>query len=276
MRDLPMPGSPEISTTWPSPALARAQRRNSRSISSSRPTSGVSADPRNASNRLATTLGRSTCQAGTGAAMPLTSTAPRSRYSKRSPTSRRVPAAMTTASGSARACRRAARFGVSPTTDCSCAEPSPIRSPTTTSPVAIPTRAWSLTDLTSRRPTASIDAQPRPDRPLGIVLMRLRVAEIDQHAVAHVFGDKAVELGDDFGDGAVIRGDDLAQILGIEPRRQRGRADQVAEHHRQLPAFGIGRSRCIARCAITVRRRPALRRRARRSRRAACGDARPR
>ena len=188
-----MPGSPEISTTWPSPALARAQRRSSRSISSSRPTSRVSADPRNASNRLATALGRSTCQAGTGAAMPLTSTAPRSRYSKRSPTSRRVPAAMTTASGSARACSRAARFGVSPTTDCSCAEPSPIRSPTTTSPVAIPTRACSLTDLTSRRPTASIDAQPRPDRPLGIVLMRSRVAEIDQHAVAHVLGDKAVE-----------------------------------------------------------------------------------
>ena len=72
---------------------------------------------------------------------PLTSTAPRSRWSNRSPTSRRVPAAMTTASGSARACSRAARFGVSPTTDCSCAEPSPIRSPTTTSPVAIPTRA---------------------------------------------------------------------------------------------------------------------------------------
>src|SRR5215471_11553613 len=51
MRDLPMPGSPEISTTWPSPALARAQRRSRRSISSSRPTSGVSADPCNASNR---------------------------------------------------------------------------------------------------------------------------------------------------------------------------------------------------------------------------------
>ena len=66
MRDLPRPGSPEISTTWPSPALARAQRRNSRSISSSRPTSGVSADPRKASNRLATALGRSTCHADTG------------------------------------------------------------------------------------------------------------------------------------------------------------------------------------------------------------------
>src|SRR4029077_20300553 len=30
------------------------------------------------------------------------------------------------------------------------------------------------------------DTQPRPDRPLGILLMRSRVAEIDQDAVAHV------------------------------------------------------------------------------------------
>ena len=65
--------------------------------------------------------------------------------------------------------------------------------------------------------------------------MRSRVAEIDQHAVAHVFGDKAIEPGDDLGDGAVIRADDLAQILGIEPRGERRRADQIAEHHRQLP-----------------------------------------
>jgi hypothetical protein len=40
--------------------------------------------------------------------------------------------------------------------------------------------------------------------------------------------------------------DDLAQILGVEPRRQRRRADQIAEHHRQLPPFGIGGSRCIS------------------------------
>ena len=104
--------------------LARSQRRNSRSISSSRPTSGVNADPRNASKRLATASGRSTCHAGTGASMPFTSTPPSSRYSKRSPTSRRVPGAMTTAPGSARVWSRPARFGVSPTTDCSCAEPS--------------------------------------------------------------------------------------------------------------------------------------------------------
>jgi hypothetical protein len=70
----------------------------------------------------------------------------------------------------------------------------------------------------------SVDhVQPRPDRPLGIVLMRSRVAEIDQHAVAHVFGDKPFEVPDDFRDGAVVCGDDLAQILGIEARGKRGR-----------------------------------------------------
>jgi len=58
-------------------------------------------------------------------------------------------------------------------------------------------------------------SQPRPDRPLGVVLMSARVAEIDEHAVAHILGDKPVEPGDDFGHGTVIRGDDLAQILRV-------------------------------------------------------------
>ena len=35
--------------------------------------------------------------------------------------------------------------------------------------------------------------QPRPHRLRGVVLMGLRIAEIDQHAIAHVFGDEAAE-----------------------------------------------------------------------------------
>src|SRR5262249_19832981 len=34
-----------------------------------------------------------------------------------------------------------------------------------------------------------------------------------------------------FGDSTAICGHDLAQILGIKPRRERGRADQVAKQH---------------------------------------------
>ena len=85
--------------------------------------------------------------------------------------------------------------------------------------------------------------QPGADRPLGIVLMRLRIAEIDQHPVAHVLGDKAVEAADRLGDCAVVVADQLAQILRVMTGRERGRADEIAKHHRQLSAFGIDNGR---------------------------------
>ena len=121
--------------------------------------------------------------------------------------------------------------------------------------------------------TDSFDqAQPCPDRPLGIVLMRSRIAEIDQNPVAHVLGDKTVEAPDDIGDGAVIRGDDLAQILGIKPRGKRRRTDQIAEHDRQLPALGILRRRIAGR----RRRRAQLCAKRGNGVKELAGDARPR
>src|SRR5215469_6155114 len=85
MRDLPIPGSPESNTTWPSPFLARSHRRNRNSSSSPRPTSGVGEDARNASNRLATLLGRTTCQADTVPAKPRYPTATGAGDEKRLP-----------------------------------------------------------------------------------------------------------------------------------------------------------------------------------------------
>jgi hypothetical protein len=85
------------------------------------------------------------------------------------------------------------------------------------------------------------DGKPRPDRPLGIVLMRLGIAEIDQNAVAHIFGDKAGETADGIGDAAVVGADQLTQILRIIARRQRRRADQIAEHDGQLAPLGLAR-----------------------------------
>jgi hypothetical protein len=83
------------------------------------------------------------------------------------------------------------------------------------------------------------DRKPGASRALGIVLMRLGIAEINEHAVAHVLGDKAGEAGDRVGDAAVVGADDLAQILGIKAGRQRRRTNQIAEHHRQLPPLGL-------------------------------------
>ena len=70
--------------------------------------------------------------------------------------------------------------------------------------------------------------------------MGARVAEINERPVAHVFRDKPVIRRDGFGDRAVIRANHLAQILGIKPCRQCGRADKVAEHHGQLPPLRAG------------------------------------
>ena len=58
----------------------------------------------------------------------------------------------------------------------SCAAPAPIRSPTTTSPLAMPSRTakgWGA----SRCAATSDHREPRPDRTLGVVLMCLRIAE---------------------------------------------------------------------------------------------------
>jgi hypothetical protein len=52
-----------------------------------------------------------------------------------------------------------------------------------------------------------------------------------------------LEAADHIGAGRLIRTHDFPQVLGIEPRRQLGRADQVTEQHGQLAAFGLGRAR---------------------------------
>ena len=70
------------------------------------------------------------------------------------------------------------------------------------------------------------------------MLVGLGIAEISQHAVAHVLGDEPPGLGDLLGAATVIGTDDLAHVLGVQPSRQRGRADEVAEHDRELAALG--------------------------------------
>ena len=54
----------------------------------------------------------------------------------------------------------------------------------------------------------------------------MRIAEINQHAVAHILGDKAAKPADGVGDAAVIGTDDLARSSGsnrvdsgVEPTR---------------------------------------------------------
>ena len=86
------------------------------------------------------------------------------------------------------------------------------------------------------------DFERRVDRPRRVVLMRAGEAEIGENAVAHELRDEAVIARHHARDRVLIGADDLAHVLGVEPRRKRGRADEVAEHHGELPPL-----RCVGR-----------------------------
>jgi hypothetical protein len=114
---------------------------------------------------------------------------------------------MTTASGSARACSRAASF----------ADHRVFLRRAFADQIADHHRPGGDPDAglemggSDVEPTDGGDhAQPGADGAFSIVLMRPRVAEIDQHAVAHVFRDEAIEPCNNLGHRAVIGGDDLA------------------------------------------------------------------
>ena len=204
-RDLPMPGSPEMSTTRPSPALARAHRRNSSSISSSRPTSGVNADPRNASNRLSTTLGRNTCQARTGAADAL--------HLDRTEIAILEQIADQPAGARGDDYRVRLRQGLQPGGEVRrlpddrllLRRALPDQIADDDQPGGNPDARLEL-DGFDIEATDGVDrAQPRPHRPLGIVLMRAAGSRNRPRPPSPMYLEtKPSKPGDDFGDGAVI------------------------------------------------------------------------
>src|SRR6266702_243147 len=82
--------------------------------------------------------------------------------------------------------------------------------------------------------------QPGAYRALGIVLIRPRIAEICEHAVAHVSGNETAKLLDLLGTAAVVRANDFPQVLRVEPCRERSRANKISEQHRELTSLGLG------------------------------------
>ena len=81
--------------------------------------------------------------------------------------------------------------------------------------------------------------KPSPYRPLGVVLMGLRITKIHEDAVAHISGDEPAELAHGLGDTFLIGRNDLAQVLRVHADGERRRTDQVREHHRDLTALGF-------------------------------------
>ena len=78
-------------------------------------------------------------------------------------------------------------------------------------------------------------------RPLSLILVRARPAEVSQHAVTHELGKVSVEACDLARDCILVGGQRLPHILRIEPRGKGCRADKVDEHYSELAAFRVRR-----------------------------------
>ena len=96
IRDLPMPGSPQIRATWPSPFLARSHKFINSASSRWRPTNCVSFDPIFASNRLSTAVSPVILKALIGSVNPFSVCGPTRSQTKPPPSNLRVTSETTT------------------------------------------------------------------------------------------------------------------------------------------------------------------------------------
>ena len=67
---------------------------------------------------------------------------------------------------------------------------------------------------------SSDQLQPRAHGPLCVVLVGLRIPEVDQHPVAHVLRYEAAEALHGLGDALLIGRNDLAEVFRVHARRQ--------------------------------------------------------
>ena len=184
-----MPASPLSSTTWPMSVLglrpAVAQQRHFRVPAHQ------GREPRGGGDFQAA-LGRAcphtryTC---TGVATPLRVWCPQVFDRQNSPPpGRYVAALITTVSGVASPCRRAAMLGVSPRASCSCrAAASHLPHDDEAGVNAYPRarrRPCARRQPRIQRPMRLQEAQPGPHGPQGIVFMGLRPAKIDEQPIA--------------------------------------------------------------------------------------------
>jgi len=106
-------------------------------------------------------------------------------------------------------------------------------------------------------PDAAGDRQCSADSTFRGVLVGARVAEEGEDGIAHEAVEEAVEAADRARDAVLELADDPGHLLGIETPRQLGRADQVAQQHRDLAPFLLPGMRGRGRLAQR-RREPAL------------------
>ena len=69
--------------------------------------------------------------------------------------------------------------------------------------------------------------------------MRLRIAKVNQQAIAEILGNVALEALDDLDTGLLIGAHHFAVVFGIELTGEAGGIHQVTEQHRELAPFRV-------------------------------------
>ncbi len=234
-----MPASPDTTMAWPDPSAVNCQRSRSNSSSRSRPTHATCVFP---STRIA--RHRSVRE---GPAK-----APRSRDDL-SGVACRVAGIRIAPPPVARASCDHERAGRCKLLDAGCEvrrlpvtvtcarRPRPIRSPITADRL----RCRSARIRFSRRGRDGanlgddVSTPSRTDRTFGFALVGVGIPEIGKNGVALILRDETFKAANCFGADLLVSERMSTQIFGIEPLGHLGRADQIAEHHRHLPPFGL-------------------------------------
>ena len=122
--------------------------------------------------------------------------------------------------------------------------PPAVTAATSTSPVWMPARACRslMPSSGGSSPTQPHDVlddgQARFEGIAARGFLGLGVAEIGNGPVTLELGDHPAVRRDDRRHAVLIGVEDVVPVLGIEGGRQLGRANEVGEHHRQLPPLG--------------------------------------
>ena len=89
-----------------------------------------------------------------------------------------------------------------------------------------------------RSASAALDGERGAHRALGVVLLRVRIAEQGHQTIAEPFQYVAAKARHRLRSLVEIGPDQIAPILRVEPRRKARRADEIAEHDRDRTALG--------------------------------------
>ncbi len=84
----------------------------------------------------------------------------------------------------------------------------------------------------------ALDRERRAHGALGVVLLRLRIAEERHQPVAELLQHMTAKIGHRRRSLVEIGVDEVAPVLGVQLRGEARRADEIAEHHRDRPTFG--------------------------------------